>query len=923
MKKSIYVFILFAALFCSVRASTPMMTDSGDKQGITKMAHRLLGFIENKGQIKDSRDSRKEKIEYFIDYGNVHLYFSKSGWSTVIYSHSKNEDRAISEATCRDENSAIGFESSLAPSGQQKASTANVLQVTLLEGNSAVSIQPFDQMSAYANFYYPNCPDGITHVRCYGGIKYNSIYNGIDLVLYASSVGLKYEFVVHPGGDPNNIKLKIDGASSILSDGNGVVYEVGDVKILDGKISTYINSGSYDIVPSSYTVDGTVVGFKIANYDGSKTIVIDPWSTYYGGSGLEDFPKITLDRYENIIFACSTMSLDMPVLNAFQDSLAIGPVIYRDAYIAKLDSVKNIQWCTYYGGSSVEYWLSICADTSGNIILGGATSSTDLPIDSAWQSNMNGLQDGFLAKFNSTGERLWATFNGGYSEENVFSVGVDRGGNVYTSGVTSSPDYPVLDAYQSQYGGGSRDAFYCKYMSNGRQIYSSFLGGSGNDFGYAIAVDSTGRFVITGGTSSTNFPVVSPFQANYGGGPRDAFITWFDSAGVPIWSTYYGGSASDYGSVVCLSVDNHILIAGATTSDNFHLCSPSQPSRSGSSDIFIIRFSYNEVLRYASYFGGSDGDGTNGLASDSDGNIYLAGSTMSRDFPVFNAVFPILMDPITTSVPYDGFLTKMDSSGTVYWSTYLGGTDDDRVTGLSCAQSLNIYCVGETMSMDFPIYNGLKDTLSYSPNESLKRDLFITCFDQTGAIPIVLSAISASCQSGEVTLQWKTMQEDNAYGFTVERSLSQGREWNERGFIASREVLGMENTYSWQDRDPGTGVETRWYRLRMIDNDGTSTYSPVIKVECSQVANLAFDVIYPNPVHDEAVLNITMPSGERGEIVVRDINGRECKILHISTLPSASTTSYLFPVSDLRPGLYFVTLATDHAQLTRKMLVLN
>ena len=166
-------------------------------------------------------------------------------------------------------------------------------------------------------------------------------------------------------------------------------------------------------------------------------------------------------------------------------------------------------------------------DALGNAYMIGLTSSNDLPTVAPFQPKPGGgFYDGFIAKFDGSGQTVYASYLGGSGIDFPFRVAVDPSGNAAVAGFTQSSDFPIMNAIQPKYAGGQWDAFVTKVASDGAKlIYSTYLGGSDDDFGYAIYSDSAGNIWVGGSTSSQDFLTISAFQGFYAGGPFDAFLT--------------------------------------------------------------------------------------------------------------------------------------------------------------------------------------------------------------------------------------------------------------------------------------------------------------------------------------------------------------------------------------------------------------
>ncbi len=256
------------------------------------------------------------------------------------------------------------------------------------------------------------------------------------------------------------------------------------------------------------------------------------------------------------------------------------------------------------------------------------------------------------------------------------------------------------------------EAFVSKLNADGSAlVYSTYLGGSGDDFGNAIAVDANnGACAVAGQTSSTSFPTASPFQPSLNG-TVDAFIAKFNVGGnALVYSTYLGGAGFDTASGIALDANGSAYVTGNTSSANFPLMNPFQSTRGDSfnSDAFAAKLGATGSLAYSTLLGGNGTDNGFGIAVDSSGSAYIAGMTTSTNFPLASA-----LQSQNGGGVGDAFVTKLAPSGSsLVYSTYLGGQDVDIGRAITLDSSGNAYVTGSTSSADFPLVSGSLKTKS-------------------------------------------------------------------------------------------------------------------------------------------------------------------------------------------------------------------
>jgi hypothetical protein len=316
------------------------------------------------------------------------------------------------------------------------------------------------------------------------------------------------------------------------------------------------------------------------------------YSTYLGGSGTlgDTGDGIAVDSAGNAYVTGTVSSVDFPVTpNAFQLVFAGGNY---DAFVTKFDPTGSaLVYSTYLGGSSdADFGKGIAVDSAGNAYVTGQTGSTDFPTMNPLQPTNAGSTDAFVTKFDHTGSAVYSTYLGGSSDDFGYSIAVDNAGDAYVTGATYSTDFPTMNSLQAANAGGP-DAFVAKLNASGSAlVYSTYLGGSGADAGYGIAVDSAGNAYVTGQCGSTDFPTMNPLQPAYGGGGYDAFVSEVNALGLTlVYSTYLGGSNIDDGYSIAVDSAGNAYVTGYTESTDFPTMNPLQPTNGGGTDGFVAK----------------------------------------------------------------------------------------------------------------------------------------------------------------------------------------------------------------------------------------------------------------------------------------------------------------------------------------------
>lgn len=492
----------------------------------------------------------------------------------------------------------------------------------------------------------------------YGRVHYADVYPGVGMSWYgAESGGFEYDFVVEPGADPGRIALEFEGADGLKTDSSGdLLIETAAGVVRHLRPLVYQEAGGVRrVVEGEYVARDNRVSFRLGEYDRARRLVIDPvipashivFSTYLGGSGEDLVGDIKVDAAGGVYVAGSTSSPDYPNSAGFQT----GSV---DCFVTKLDEYGN--------------------DIVFSTVLGGAAATSD---------------------------------------DKCTSLDLDSGNNVYLTGFTDSGDFPTgLFGYDKNYNGGDYDAFALKLTNSGTAIgYSTFLGGSDEEFGRSIAVDSDGSAYVTGVTDSPNYKVTSgAFDTTHNGGD-DAFVTKLNPVGTSLaYSTYLGGAATDEGREVAVDDLGRAFVVGRTYSGNFptSLFAYDKTHGANNSDAFVAKLnSAGSGLAYSTFLGGGGMDEGKGVAIDGGGSAYVTGYTDSGDFPVTRGAYQ------TAAPAYNNaFVTKLNSAGSgLQYSTFLGGSNQDGGISIAVNGAGEVYLTGSTRSADFPVtFNAYDDT---------------------------------------------------------------------------------------------------------------------------------------------------------------------------------------------------------------------
>ena len=441
--------------------------------------------------------------------------------------------------------------------------TGGVLRMKLRNANPAAKVTGEDELAGTSNYFIGNDPaKWRSNVPTYAKVKYEGIYSGIDLVYYGNQRQLEYDFIVAPGADPRRIAFDVRGAKRIRRDAQGdLVLKTTEGEIRWHKPVVYQEkNGTRQGIAARYAITAANrVGFEVAKYDASRPLYIDPliYSTYLGGSGADEGRGIAVDSSGNAYITGWTDSRDFPTTpGAFQTTCC-------GAFVTKFSPTgSTLVYSTYFGYGSTS---GIAVDSSGNAYVTGYTESTNFPVTpGAFQATCGGgepynnCMDAFVTKLDPSGSALvYSTYLGGSSWDSAYGIAVDSAGNAYVTGYTQSSNFPTVNPLQPTYGGGVYDAFVTKLNPSGSAlVYSTYLGGSGKDLAWGIAVDSSGNAYVTGSTHSLNFPKTpGAFQTTCNGGTNcarygDAFVTKMQMLAVTTTTLTPSPNPSSYGQAV-------------------------------------------------------------------------------------------------------------------------------------------------------------------------------------------------------------------------------------------------------------------------------------------------------------------------------------------------------------------------------------
>jgi hypothetical protein len=713
-------------VLCQVSSGAAVSPDRGSGVSLEGSFGKLpLYFIENQGQ-------RDAGGGYVVRGGKSTLYLTSQGLTFVLTGSTLPWQGAqVDKAS---------FSSSRAGVGAEETGSLRrwVVKLDFVGANEGVVPEGEGLTPAVVSYFKGPHEQWRTGLRAYGSVIYRDLWPGIDLIYTGTANRLKYSFVVKPGSDPGRIRLAYRGVSSLrVTEGGRLEVRAPMGGFEDDRPVAYQEEAGRKVeVGAEYVVGGEGgegslgYGFKLEDYDRDKPLVIDPvvlvYCGYIGESGVER-RGIAVDSSGNAYVTGYTASSEATF------PVTVGPdLTYNgsyDAFVAKVNpSGTALVYCGYIGGMDNDMGYDIAVDRDGNAYITGNTFSTaaTFPVTVGPHLNYSGAGseeagDAFVAKVNASGTALvYCGYIGGNGGDIGYGIAVDGSGNAYVTGYTTSSQttFPVTIGPDITYNGGGYDAFVAKVNASGTAlVYCGYIGGSGYEFGYDIAVDGDGNAYVTGITASYqySFPVtVGPDLTH--NGISDAFVAKVNPSGTAlVYCGYIGGSGGDIGRGIAVDGDGNAYVTGGTGSSEATFpvtVGPDLTYNGSGTNAFVAKVNASgTALVYCGYIGG-DGTG-GGIAVDSDGNAYVTGGTGASE-----ATFPVTVGPdLTYNGGYDAFVAKVNASGTaLVYCGYIGGSGWDNGWDIAVDGDGNAYVNGYTESSEttFPVTAG--PDLTYNGN---------------------------------------------------------------------------------------------------------------------------------------------------------------------------------------------------------------
>jgi len=658
----------------------------------------------------------------------------------------------------------------------------------VLDGAEPVVPEGRDRVRQTFNYLIGHPGEHRGHVPAFASVWYEGVYPGVDLELTGGRTGLKYTFHVAPGASWESIRIRYEGISGLSIQENGALdvhVAAGWAPLVDAAPYLFQDvDGEHVAIPGEYRLmDDHTVGFDVLGpYDTSLPLAIDPevsWGSYLGSDSFDFAFDVAVDDEGNVYITGETRSAGW-VSDGWHSTL----VGYNDGFAAKLSASGGHLWSTYVGGDDYDFGSGIAVDGNGNVYVAGETKSSGW-ISGGWDTELGGGGDGFLVKLDASGDHVWSTYLGGLGDDTGTGVALDALGNPYVSGSTWSPGW-VSGGWDLD-NDGDGDGYVVKLNAAGAHVRSTYAGGTETDSAEDVALDSDGNVYVTGNTNSPSW--VSGGWNTTANGSCDGYVVKLSPLLGHTWSTYVGGTSTDFAYSLVTDEEGSVYVTGDTRSSGW-ATGGWDTTLGGSSDGYVVKLDDAGAHVWSTHLGGDQSDEGYGVAVDAAGNVYAVGFTETSEWMSGG------WDTVVNGDD-DGYIVRLNTRGGHAWSTCLGGSGREQNWAIAVDNAGALHVAGMTTSVGWltggwdTVYAGswdafvvkiLPDPLVLTgPNGGedwpcgTTQTVTWTCHDAVAAGPEVRLAL----HKGATFIDWIVRRTDNdgVYNWIVWTGLEPGDDY--------------------------------------------------------------------------------------------------------------------------------------------------
>ena len=714
------------------------------------------GFRENRGQVVNQFYEKRPDVLYSTEIKQGVVHYFKNGYSCQFAVHDSLNNR-------------YGNKKQLIKRLPLATPTFTTYRLDFeWIGAKTELVVGEEKLSFVENYYLPSVPQGLLGVKSFARLVFKELYQGIDLIWYRERGELKYDYYLKQAKDVGKIELIVKGATHLELEQSGeliITTPFGDYR--EPAPICFQNNLK---LKGRWQVNEDKLSIIVEGAHPNEALIVDPlvrfWGTYLGGSGSDDNVFVCNDiRHALIASGATKSSSNFATSGSYQTVFGgLGNNNFPgDAFVAKYNSIGTKLWVTYIGGSGSDFANECVADINENIFVVGGTTSTNTGVMAsvgAFQSTFQGGQgsgDAFIAKFTSTGQRLWSSYYGGNGDDWAIGVDCDNTGYVYFTGgsvpTNSLSPLGTQGAFQSTCSIGSiGDAFIAKFDGNGNRVWGSYIGGSGYDNGHYCVTDNAGNVYVSGVTTTSVSSFIATngaYQVQYAGGVTygDAFLIKLNSIGQRIWGTYLGGNLDDISGNLALHSNGSVVMCGhtATAASVFTTSGSFQANYGGgTADCFLVRFAPSGAFMDGTLYGGQGIDEWCSVACDSQGNTFLFGLTSTNSGTA--VALPCVFQPAFGGGGFDFFLAKFNSTLGREWASWFGGAGNESNSNTAiCIDGMDKLYIGGNITSQTASTLITTTGASQTNYGGGNYDVFIEKFDDCLALPPQQVNVSNAC----------------------------------------------------------------------------------------------------------------------------------------------------------------------------------